>query len=263
MRTSLVIATYNWEEALKLVFLSVLNQSQFPDEILIADDGSTNKTKEIIEYFSGKLPIKHIWHKDNGFQKTKILNKAIAQSNSDYIIQIDGDIILHKDFIKDHITNAKEKQFIHGSRAFLNQKITNLAIKNNTINFRAFQKGIKNKLNTINNKFLSKTISTKNKNLKGTRGCNFSFWKDDFIKANGYNEDMIGWGKEDTELSVRLMNIGIEKYQIKFGCVCYHLHHKIANRDGININNNILEEAIKDEITFCKNGIDKYAKRDQ
>ena len=98
MKTSLIIATYNWPEALELVLLSVLQQSKFPDEIIIADDGSTNETKQIIELYTKKFHIvlKHIWQADSGFQKTSILNKGIAIANSDYIIQIDGDIVAKK-----------------------------------------------------------------------------------------------------------------------------------------------------------------------
>ena len=139
MRTTLLISTYNWEDALKIVLLSAHQQTIQPNEILIADDGSRTSTKKIIDVFSQKLNIKHVWHEDNGFQKTIILNKAIAQTNSDYIIQIDGDIIMHKNFIKDHISKAKKGQFIHGSRVFLNKALTKKTLKNQHLYFSFFQ----------------------------------------------------------------------------------------------------------------------------
>jgi len=264
METSLIIATYNWPEALELVLLSVLKQSHLPVEIIIADDGSTNATKEMIDSFKSKvsLEIKHIWHQDDGFQKTIILNKAIEVAKGDYIIQIDGDLILHTNFIKDHITSARKGQFIHGSRAFLNQQLTNSAFKNKNITFLTLQKGISNRLNTIRSIFSSSILSKTNKSLKGTRGCNFSFWKKDFLKVNGYNEDMTGWGKEDTELSVRLMNNGLQKYKLKFKAICYHLHHHISSRKKLNINNTILKETISTKKTRCNKGINQYANRD-
>ncbi len=261
MKTALLIATYNWPEALELVLLSVSKQSLAPDEIIIADDGSTNDTKLLIDSYSKKFncSIKHIWQEDNGFQKTSILNKAIAECKSDYIIQIDGDIILHKHFIKDHIQNSEAGLFIHGSRAFLNAKITKEAFTNSTTSFSILQKGISNRLNMIYSPLLSKVISRKNNNLKGTRGCNFSFWKNDFILANGYNEDMTGWGKEDSELSARLINNNIKKLKLKHLAVSYHLHHNIFSRDGLNINNTILEETLDKKRKNCTNGISKYA----
>ena len=263
MKTSLIIATYNWPEALELVLLSVLKQSITPDEVLIADDGSTLETQVLIKLYSSKFQtgIKHVWQEDKGFQKTSILNKSVYGSKGEYIIQIDGDIIMHKHFIRDHIKNAKKNNFIHGSRVFLNEIKTKQSILHSNINFSFFEKGIKNRINCIHSSFLARLLSQKNKTLKGTRGCNFSFWKEDFMKANGYNEDMNSWGKEDTELSVRLMNNGMKKKKIKCLAVCYHLHHTISSRAGLNINNTILNLAINNKIKFCTNGINKYASR--
>lgn len=263
LKTALIIATYNWPEALELVLLSVLNQSIFPDEIIIADDGSTPETKQLVQNYLQKFKpkIQHIWQEDNGFQKTCILNKAVAASTSDYIIQIDGDILLHKHFIKDHISNAKQGTFIHASRVFLNKKITNEAITNKFYNFSFFKIGISNRFNIIRSHLLSTILSTINYNLNGTRGCNFSFWKHNFIDVNGYNEDMKGWGKEDTELSVRLINTRVKKYKLKCLAICYHLYHNSSSRKGLNMNNTILAETISTKKISCINGINKYAKR--
>src|SRR6478736_5160416 len=110
MKTALLISTYNWPEALNLVLKSILNQTKFPDEILIADDGSDNKTKELIDNFStaNNIVLHHVWQEDKGFRKSKILNKAIAKTTADYIVQIDGDCVIHKDFISDHIAMAQK-----------------------------------------------------------------------------------------------------------------------------------------------------------
>lgn len=260
MKTSLIIATYNWPGALELIFLSIIKQSVITDEIIIADDGSTNETKILIEAYKKKFKNKliHIWQKDDGFQKTSILNKAILLAKGDYIIQIDGDIVLHKKFISDHIKNAQEKTFIHGSRVFLNKKITQKAIKNLSFRFSFINNGISNRLNGIRSTFLSKFFSRKDQKLKGTRGCNFSFWKKDFMAINGYNEDMKGWGKEDTELSVRLINIGLKKYKLKCLAICYHLDHDISIKKELNINNTILANTISENKISCINGINKY-----
>lgn len=108
--SSLIVSTYNWPEALDLVLLSILNQTVFPIEVIIADDGSTNKTKELIEKYQKIFPVKlmHVWHEDDGFRKTIILNEAYRIAQGDYIIQIDGDIILNKYFIEDHLKNANQ-----------------------------------------------------------------------------------------------------------------------------------------------------------
>ena len=260
MKISLVISTYNWPEALEIVLLSVLKQSTTADEIIIADDGSKIETKNLIKLYNDKhkLNLHHIWHHDIGFRKTKILNRAICKAKGDYIIQIDGDIVLHKHFIKDHKKTAKKGYFIHGSRVFLNKRLTAKTLINNITKFSFFNIEITNRLNAIRITCLSKIISVRNKNLNGTRGCNFSFWKKDFLKVNGYNINMKGWGKEDTELSARLINSGLIKYKLKCKAVCYHLHHKKLSIEGLKINNEILKKVIKNKIAVCNNGINKY-----
>ena len=114
MTCSLIIATYNWYQALELVLLSVSKQTILPDEIIIADDGSNKETKNLVEKYQKKLrtPIKHVWQEDEGFRKTKILNKSFFQAKGEYIIQIDGDIIIHSKFIEDHLKNAKKNIFL-------------------------------------------------------------------------------------------------------------------------------------------------------
>ena len=103
---SLVTPTYNWPDALELLLLSIKNQSVLPNEVIIANDGSKPETTALIEKFQKDFPVPiiHVRHDDNGNQKPAIMNKAIAKSKYDYIIEIDGDIIMHKDFVKDHLT---------------------------------------------------------------------------------------------------------------------------------------------------------------
>lgn len=260
MKTTLIIATYNWPQALELVLLSVLRQTCLPNQIIIADDGSTQTTQQLAKQYSNKFNPKliHIWQENNGFQKTKILNKAVAKAKGDYIIQIDGDIILHEDFVNDHIKAAKKNTFIHGSRVFINQAGTKKVLNNLPFQFSLFNPLLSNRLNGIRSEFLSKIMSKRNKSLKGTRGCNFSFWKQDFLLANGYNEDMVGWGKEDTELSARFINLGMKKNNLKCLAICYHLHHKILSKEGLNVNTKILSKTITENKKSCTNGINNY-----
>src|SRR6478609_6191635 len=124
MKVSLLIATYNWPEALNLVLKSVLRQSILPNEIIIADDGSSKETETLIESFKTRtdIPILHIWHEDKGFRLAEIRNKAIMASQFEYIIQIDGDIILHSNYIENHIRFAKKNCFMTGPRVLLQKE---------------------------------------------------------------------------------------------------------------------------------------------
>lgn len=256
-KIALLIATYNWPEALNLVLKSLSIQTQMPDEILIADDGSTNETQKLIEKYQSiiKISIKHFWHEDLGFRKTIILNQAISKTNCDYIIQIDGDIVLHPKFVENHINNAKRGFYIKGSRSLLSEEITQKAILAESIHFSALQKGLKNRINATYLPVLAPIFRGDKYRSDNLKGCNFAFWRDDFIAVNGYNNDFTGWGHEDIELAARLTNYGIKQRQLKMTAICYHLYHKFNSRVNENPNYQYYLDVVKKQIVICTNGV--------
>ena len=260
MRVSLIITTYNWPESLFLVLKSIENQTIVPEEVVIADDGSTVETKEVITKFQkdSELNIIHSWQEDNGFRAAKSRNKAIAKSYGDYIILIDGDIILHPRFIQDHVNNAKVGYFIQGSRVLLTQAITEKIIISKRISFSFFSKGLNSRKNTIHSNFLSKIFSTNKNSLRGTRCCNIAFFKQDCININGFNNEFEGWGREDSEFVVRLFNAGFNRKNVRFNAIQYHLWHKESDRTSLDYNNQLLQNSIENKLKVCKKGINKY-----
>ena len=260
MRVSLIITTYNWPESLFLVLKSIENQTIVPEEVVIADDGSNVETKEMISKFlkDSKLNIIHSWQEDNGFRAAKSRNKAIAKSYGDYIILIDGDIILHPKFIQDHVNNAKVGYFIQGSRVLITQDITEQRIISKKISFSFFSKGLNSKKNSIHSNFLSKIFSTYNNSPRGTRCCNIAFFKQDCINVNGFNNEFEGWGREDSEFVVRLFNNGINRKNVRFNAIQYHLWHTEIDRTSLDCNNQLLQNSIENKLKVCKKGINKY-----
>ena len=260
MNCSLIICTYNWPEALSLVLTSVTDQSILPNEIIVADDGSSESTAKVIEASSNQIsiPIIHSWQEDDGFRLTHSRNRAIAKSNHEYIIVIDGDTVLHKDFIKDHKRFAQEGLYIQGSRVLLQSEFTSSLIKKNLFKKPSFYlEHAKNKINMLRLPLLTKLMSYfKSQNINRIRGCNFSLFKEDIIKVNGFNEEITTWGREDSEFVQRLFNSGVRKQHLKFSGIQYHLYHK--ERIHNNINNNILQATIKNNATWCSLGIDGY-----
>ena len=262
MKSSLIITTYNWSEALELVLLSILEQTVLPSEIVIADDGSTSKTKELIDNYRQKFttPLIHIWQEDNGFRASSIRNKAIAKANGDYIILIDGDMILDRYFIEDHLKNAKTNYFIQGGRVLLSKKKSTKVIQHKQINFFSLEKGLQNRKNSIHSTIVSNIFSNQKKTLKGIKTCNFSFFKKDALLVNGFNESFIGWGREDSEFVARLYNNGVNRQTIKFNCIAYHIWHNENSRKNLSNNDKLLELTIEKRLKWCDNGIDKYLK---
>ena len=257
---SLIITTYNWEAALAAVLKSAFAQSELPKEIIVADDGSGDATRELVEKMAkvSPVPLLHSWQEDKGFRASESRNKAMALATSEYFVIIDGDMVLHPDFIRSHRTAAKKGQFIQGKRVLLNTSATQATLAGTHAAYNFFSPGIKNRFNTINSPFLSGLFSKKTGGLKAVRSCNMGFWREDIIRVNGFNEDFVGWGREDSELVVRLQNSGIQRKNLKFGGVAYHLHHHFVARTSLPANDQILEQAIKQHRAYCQNGIDKH-----
>jgi len=262
MTCSLIITTYNWKEALELVLLSACNQSLPPSEIIIADDGSREDTKKLINEVAHNttIPIIHSWQEDEGFRAAQSRNKAIAKAGAEYIIVVDGDIILHKDFIKDHMKFSQKDHFVQGIRAKLNQEKSEEIIKSKQFRFAPFEAGIKNKRNSIKLSLLSKIFSGKRyfNKLAMLQTCNMAFFRKDCILVNGFNEDFIGWGKEDSEFGYRLLSAGIKRMDLRFAAIGYHIHHEGNSRDMLEENIRIFQNTVDNKLCECKNGIRKY-----
>lgn len=263
INTSLIISTYNWPEALKLCLLSVAKQTILPTEIIIADDGSTEKTKHLITTFQQDLqmPIIHVWQPDEGFQLARIRNKAIAASQYEYIIQIDGDLILHPKFIADHISFSKPGSFVSGSRVILDKTYSEKLLNTGATHIDIFDNGVKNKSNGLRINFLRNVLAKKykQKDIMYLRGCNMAFWREDLFQINGYNENFTGWGREDNEIAVRLINNDIEKRIIKFGGIVYHIYHEEKPRNILETNDFLLQKTINKKLKKTSKGLDQYS----
>lgn len=257
---SLVTPTYNWPEALDLLLLSIMNQSVLPNEVIIADDGSKSETKTLIEDYQKKFPVPliHIWHEDIKNRKPRIMNKAIAAANYEYIVEVDGDIIMHKHFIRDHLNNAQKGFYLFGSRVNLQKKIFDTVFKKKIIHFNIFSKGIKKRFRTLWIPFIMAFAKTHIVRSKKLRGCNMSFWREDFIKINGFNESLVGWGIDDSEMIQRLHNIGIYGKRLKHAGIAYHIYHPEQSKSHMGINNEIERLTTENKLTFIEKGINQF-----
>ncbi|VEJ07523.1 two-domain glycosyltransferase [Campylobacter lari] len=254
---ALIITTYNQKERLALVLDSVKNLEPLPDEVLIADDGSREDTAKLIQAYQKDFPCKleHIWQKDEGFRAAASRNKAINASNSEYIILIDGDMILEKNFINDHLKFASLKTILQGSRTILNEKESKELLRKNDFSLAFDKKGFKNKRNIFLAKCvykfskLTKKFFKKSQLVKGSKTCNMSFYKSDFEAIEGFNEKFIGWGREDSEFVARfLFNDGVFK-RLKFSALAYHIYHEENSKNMLEINHQIYLETIKNKKT--------------
>jgi glycosyltransferase involved in cell wall biosynthesis len=233
--TSIIISTYNSPAWLKKVLYGYNNQTYQMFEVIIADDGSTSETSEMLNRLSKEVfyPIIHVWHEDNGFQKTKILNKAIQKCSTPYIVMSDGDCIPRKDFIEQHVKYRVEGSFLSAGYFKLPMNISELITKEDIYTERCFKinwlkkKGLKSFLK--NAKLSSGVIQAAILNritptTPSWNGHNSSAWKSDILSVNGFDERM-QYGGEDRELGERLINYGLKPKQVRYSAVCLHLDH--------------------------------------
>lgn len=262
-----VISTYNNPAWLEKTLWGYLFQTRRPDEVIIADDGSDDRTRKLIDSFRDRLPIKHVWHEDQGFQKSRILNKALTEAESDYLIFTDQDCIPREDFIEVHARCARKGWFVSGGYFKLPMDISRSVSYEDIESGRAFKlswlrkKGLK--LNWKCTKLLESSIFAYLLNhitpaRSSWNGCNASGWRDDMLKINGYNEDM-QYGGQDREFGERLYNLRIKSMQKRYSAIVLHLDHKrpYRTKESIEKNRAIRRNTRRSGITRTPVGIVK------
>ncbi|MFM8348291.1 MAG: glycosyltransferase family 2 protein [Bacteroidota bacterium] len=269
MRVSVIISTYNHPEWLEKVLHGFRFQTWRDFELVIADDGSGPETRSVIDRFRSEsgIHVIHSWQEDDGFQKSRILNKAITDSTTGYLIFTDGDCIPRNDFVEVHVRAAEPGRFLSGGYFMLpmetSKAISLLDIEHgNAFDVQWLVKhGLKPSFKTLKLtshgwrrdflNFITPTRPTWN-------GHNASGWKKDLLAVNGFNEEM-KYGGQDRELGERLVNLGIRGKQIRYSAVCVHLDHKRGYKTAasINFNRAIRSETRKTGRTRTSAGIVK------
>lgn len=261
---SLIISTYNRPDALQKVLDSVAQQQLMPLEVLIADDGSTAATRQMIESIKLPVPLHHVWQEDTGYRLATIRNRSAAQARGDYLIFIDGDCILRPDFIKNHMKLAEPGWLVAGHRLLLSETFTAqvLQAKQTLASFpqlvQAYVSGGLNRLAPLLNLPDSHWRRRKPKHWPMARGCNIAVWRDDFRQVNGFDERFNGWGYEDSDLAVRLIRAGIGCKSGRYATGVFHLWHKENDRSRERDNHTLLQATLNGDYTQAKLGLDQY-----
>jgi|SRR5690554_2033506 len=267
--TSIIISTYNSPAWLEKVLYGYNNQTYQMFELLVADDGSTSETRDLIMALQKEVffPIIHVWHEDNGFQKTKILNKAISQSTTAYTIMSDGDCIPRKDFVEQHIKFREEGYFLSGGYYKLPMDISKTITKEDIYTERCFklhwlkERGQKPffRNNKLTSGFIKRSLlNSFTPTTASWNGHNSSGWTEDILAVNGFDERM-QYGGEDRELGERLVNSGIRAKQMRYTAITLHLDHErgYAKPEMIAKNKAIRETTKNEKRTWTEYGIQK------
>jgi GT2 family glycosyltransferase len=255
---SLVICTFERTGALEQVLRGVNRQSEMPGEILIADDGSGAATQELIGHWQKRLatPLRHIWQPHLGFRRTSILNRAVAAAKGDYIVVLDGDCVPHPKFVADHAALAENNFWVQGRRCFVEEKFApEFSTETTPIGRWMLTGRITGLLKAVH---LPWPVVRRDTELHGILGCNMGFWRDDLLAVNGFDEEYVGWGIEDSDLGARLYNLGRPRKFVHGHAVVYHLNHPMLGRAHVQASRQRLAETLRSKKIRCERGVAQY-----
>lgn len=235
MNLSLILTTYNSPRWLEKVLWGYSCQTELPLEVIVADDGSAPETAQLVERMRGEtgLDIRHVWQRDDGFRKCRILNKAILHARGDYIVFTDGDCIPRRDFLAVHRRRSEPGYYLSGSYFKLPMSTSETISRDDILSGRCFElpwlrdHGLRNRRKTMKlsaGPRLAPWLNRLTPTACNLKGSNASVWREDILKVNGFDERM-AWGGLDREFGVRLANAGIKPRHVRYDAICIHLDH--------------------------------------
>jgi glycosyltransferase involved in cell wall biosynthesis len=262
MRLALVITTYERADALGAVLESVTRLAQMPAEIVIADDGSGADTREVAAAFVARSAVtaRLVSQQHEGFRLTRLRNLAIAATDADYLVFVDGDMLLHPEFIADHARLARRGFFTQGVRIHADPDLTRRLIAHPSQPPRFWSAGLGGlrRAYLLHSPALAALTRRLANGIIAIKGCNQGFWRDDLERVNGFNEAIQGWGPEDKELAARLRNAGVRRQTLLFGGIACHLHHAPASRADLPRNLAVLADTQQARRQRCELGLDAH-----
>ncbi|OYQ34674.1 glycosyl transferase family 2 [Flavobacterium cyanobacteriorum] len=269
MKISVVVSTYNAEEWLEKVLIGYSVQTYKDFELIIADDGSRPSTKELIDRYAADypVPLRHLWHPDEGYRRQEILNVAIVEAAHEYIIMTDGDCIPRADFVEVHAKYAEKGRFLSGGYCKLSMKTSKAIIKDDITTQRCFNAawlrsidrlGFSQTLKLTSGSILSSILDTITTTTPSFNNCNSSAFREDMIAINGYDERM-KYGGPDREFGERLENYGVKGKQIRHKAIVLHLDHARGYKtpESLAANLAIRKEVKEKKIRWTAFGIKK------
>lgn len=254
---SVIITTYNSPQYLRRVLDAYLLQTRLPDEIVVADDGSTSETRQVIEEFRDRAPfhVGHVWHEDQGFRAAKIRNEAIKACSGDYLIFSDGDCLPHRAFVADHAALAKRGCFVQGKRMLVKKSVSATFTPSSLVKLavHCLQREVCGCHHLLR---IPGLVITKH-GLRGIKTCNLAVHREAVLAVNGFNEAFVGWGREDAEFAARLYAYGLKRRDPLLSALVFHLWHPENSRNQLADNDARLKDALAYKRFDCSEGIRK------
>jgi glycosyltransferase involved in cell wall biosynthesis len=262
---SLVVTAYNRAEALEAALSALARQSDRRFEVVVADDGSGPSVNALVEHWRSQLgvPLSHVWQVDRGFRAAEIRNRAILASQGEYCIFLDGDCIARPDFVATHRRLAEPGWFVTGNRVLLSPAMTDAVLRERSTPeiwtvakwMRVRMRGDVNRLAAVLNVPLGPLRKLPARRWRGARSCNLAVWRADLDRVDGFDASFNGWGREDSDLLIRLLHCGVRRKDGRFATGVIHLWHPDADRAQLPANDALLEAALRMRRTRAQYGL--------
>jgi glycosyltransferase involved in cell wall biosynthesis len=262
---SVIVTTYNREDALAAVLSALSRQADRGFEVVIADDGSGPATATLVERWRQQLgvPLGHVWQEDRGFRAAEIRNRAILACRGDYCVFLDGDCIVRPDFIATHRRLAEPCWFVTGNRVLLSPVLTEAVLRDGlqpdawtAAEWIAQRRhGGVNRLAAVLHLPLGPVRKLGSRKWRGARSCNLAVWRSDLEGVDGFDASFAGWGREDSDLLIRLLHAGVRRKDGRFATGVIHLWHPEADRAQLAANDARLDAVLKSERTRAERGL--------
>jgi len=236
-----------------------------PNDVVVADDGSTSETADLLKSWQTRLrqPLLHVWQEHRDFRAAEIRNRAIRESRGDYCVFLDGDCLARPDFVAMHRGLCEPGWFVTGNRALLPQHKTEAALRDN-IGIEglglghwigARMNGGLNRLAPLLQLPLGPLRKLRPQAWEGARSCNLAVWRADLDRVDGFDASFSGWGKEDSDLLVRLLHAGVRRKDGRFATGVLHLWHPEADRSRFAVNKTQFAELITSDRMRAVSGL--------
>jgi glycosyltransferase involved in cell wall biosynthesis len=273
MQASVIVTTYNRPDALRAVLAGLLAQQTQSFEILVADDGSRDDTRQTVAAVAhaSAAPIRHVWQEDRGFRAGAARNRAAAQARGDYLLFLDGDCIPRPDWLSRHLRLAERGWMVAGNRVLLGEAFTRDALARQLPLHvwslaqwrRERARGAVNRTLPLRRIPLGPLRKLAAGRWQRIRTCNLGLWRNDFDAVNGFDEAFEGWGFEDSDLAVRLLNRGVRRKEGGFATAVLHLWHRENDRRFEGENWDRLQQRIASRAVRATVGLDRYPETEQ
>jgi glycosyltransferase involved in cell wall biosynthesis len=266
---SIIVSTYNRVDALDAVLRSLSSQSDRGFEVVVADDGSTPATAQLVHNWTARMPgaLRHVWQEDRGFRLAEIRNRAILSAAGRYCIFLDGDSIARGDFVAAHRRLAEPGWFVTGNRILMSRELTERILRGDRVpedwGFGRWiaerGRGGINRLLPIASLPLGPLRKIQPHAWHGARSCNLAVWRDDLDRVDGFDAIYSGWGLEDSDLAVRLIRSGTRRKDGRFATGVLHLWHAEQDRSGFAANDAKLQVLLGSKRVRANKGLTTLA----